>query len=320
MPTTNQPVIPVFFAIDDNYAPYLSVALVSLIKNASQHRQYEINILSDQLNAQHQAELAALATKNVHIQVVAMRPKFKQTMQAAHGKLRGDYETLTIYFRLFIADLFPQYDRAVYLDADVVLNSDVADLYDQPLADNLIAAVPDTFAADHAETITYVEQALGIPIGQYMNSGVLVINMAAWRAHGFSDQFLHLLNTYNFNVLAPDQDYLNLMTQGHILQLPATWNAMPSHSTVVKNPALIHYSLFNKPWHYDDVANDNYFWYYAEQSPDIDQIVLTQAAYDEADKEKDRATEQGLLKAALAVVMAGETNRLIAASKKAAVL
>ena len=42
-------VIPVFFAIDNEYAPFLSVALNSAIKNSSANRKYKAIVLYQDL-------------------------------------------------------------------------------------------------------------------------------------------------------------------------------------------------------------------------------------------------------------------------------
>ncbi len=42
----NLEVIPVFFATDDNYIPFLDVAIGSLIENASKNYFYDIHILN----------------------------------------------------------------------------------------------------------------------------------------------------------------------------------------------------------------------------------------------------------------------------------
>ncbi|TXJ87231.1 hypothetical protein FU655_07970 [Lactobacillus delbrueckii] len=48
-------------------------------------------------------------------------------MQNKKGNyLRADFFTLSIFYRLFITELFPEYDKAVYIDADTVLNADIA--------------------------------------------------------------------------------------------------------------------------------------------------------------------------------------------------
>ena len=41
----NLEVIPIFFAVDDGYIPFLAVALQSLIENSSKNYYYSIKIL-----------------------------------------------------------------------------------------------------------------------------------------------------------------------------------------------------------------------------------------------------------------------------------
>ena len=37
------------------------------------------------------------------------------------NRLRSDYFTMTIYFRIFIPDMYPEYDKAIYIDSDIVV-------------------------------------------------------------------------------------------------------------------------------------------------------------------------------------------------------
>ncbi|WP_156321853.1 hypothetical protein [Lacticaseibacillus thailandensis] len=90
--------IPLFFAVDDRYAPYLAVTLTSIIQNSDPQQQYEAIILHDHLSTPHQQRLAALATDNVHVRIVQMSAAFAQRMANDHSQLRCDYHTLTIFF------------------------------------------------------------------------------------------------------------------------------------------------------------------------------------------------------------------------------
>ena len=67
--------IPVFFAVDDCYAPYLCVALRSLIDNSSPRNQYHIHILIETLSDQNRALLLAMATENIQIDFIPVTEK-----------------------------------------------------------------------------------------------------------------------------------------------------------------------------------------------------------------------------------------------------
>ena len=280
--------IPVFFTIDDSYAPFLAVALHSAIQNASPSRQYKAIVLHQDLSETNIAKLQALQTENFQIELTPMKANFQALDDRMSNRLRCDYFTLTIYFRLFIPALFPQYDKGIYIDSDVVLVDDIAKLFDIELGDNLIGACNDLSIADIPPLVAYTEQAIGVKREEYINSGVLLMNLKAMREKGLEEHFLSLLGQHHFDSIAPDQDYLNAMCNGKILYLEEGWDAMPNEAKPpLESPHLIHYNLFSKPWCYDGVQYADEFWKYAEDSGFIDEIKAYKEAYSSDKKEAD---------------------------------
>ena len=224
----NREIVPVFFTTDEKYAPYLSVALTSLIANTdpTSDTSYRVIVVHKDLSQQAQEIFRAMSTDKVAVELYPMRDYMIQSINSDHNKLRADYETLTIYFRLFLSEMFPGLDKAIYLDADTVTNVDIAQLYRIDLGDNFVAAVNDNFVAAGEETSYYTLNALGIPSSEYVNSGVLLMNLKAMREAGFVDHFVKLLNAYHVESIAADQDYLNVMCRGRILMLGYEWNTM----------------------------------------------------------------------------------------------
>ena len=147
--------------------------------------------------------------------------------------------------------------------------------------DNSIQGIP--------ELTKYVEEAVGVKRLEYINSGVLVMNLKKMREENFSKKFLNLLNTYHFDSVAPDQDYLNAMCNGKILYLNEEWDAMPAEGKdELKNPKLIHYNLFQKPWCYDNIQYEKVFWEYAKMTDYYDDIVNFKKNYSDEKKKSDR--------------------------------
>lgn len=281
--------IPIFFSIDDGYAPFLAVALHSAIKNANPERQYRAIVLYQDLNDANAAKLKSLETENFKIELTPMKANFDALDDRMSNRLRCDYFTLTIYFRLFIPAMFPQYDKGIYIDSDVVLTSDVADLYDIEIGDNLVGACRDLSIADIPPLVAYTENAVGVEKHEYINSGVLLMNLKKMREVDLEGHFLNLLNTYHFDSVAPDQDYLNAMCNGKIYYLDASWDAMPNDAKPpLASTNLIHYNLFSKPWCYDGVQYGDVFWHYAEESCYLDEIKAFKAAYSEEKKKADQ--------------------------------
>ena len=280
--------IPIFFTIDDGYAPFLAVALNSAIKNANPKRQYKAIVLHQDLNQTNITKLKSLETNNFKIELTPMKANFEALDDRMSNRLRCDYFTLTIYFRLFIPAMFPQYDKGIYIDSDVVLTSDVANLYDIEIGHNLIGACNDLSIADIPPLVAYTENAVGVKKHEYINSGVLLMNLKKMREVDLEGHFLNLLNTYHFDSIAPDQDYLNAMCNGKIFYLDESWDAMPNDAKPrLAKTNLIHYNLFSKPWCYDGIQYGDEFWKYAEDSGYIEEIKTYKANYTEDKKKAD---------------------------------
>lgn len=306
--------IPVFFTIDDAYAPLLAVALHSAIEHANPARQYRAIVLHQGLEESHREKLQALETDRFRVSFHSMENSFEEITDRMGNRLRCDYFTLTIYFRLFIPALFPQYDKGIYVDSDVVFADDVAKLYDMELGDALIGGCPDLSISGVPELVAYTEEAVGADKGGYINSGVLLMDLKKLRQVGFEERFLSLLNTYQLDTIAPDQDYINAMCQGRIRYLPAAWDAMPGPGEPMEHPCLIHYNLFSKPWCYDGVQYGDIFWQYAAGSGYLEELRAYKAGYSEAQKQSDAQCMELLVTRAVEIVHSPVTFRKLAES------
>ena len=290
--------IPIFFTINDDYAPFLAVALNSAIKNCNKNRLYRAIVLHQGLNPTNTQKLKALETENFKIEITPMKANFESLDDRMSNRLRCDYFTLTIYFRLFIPAMFPQYDKGIYIDSDVVLTDDIAKLFDTDIGDNFIGACSDLSIADIPELVHYTEDAVGVKKhNDYINSGVLLMNLKKLREYGLEEHFLNLLNTYHFDSIAPDQDYLNAMCNGKIHYLDNAWDTMPNDAhPPLEKTYLIHYNLFSKPWCYDGVQYEQEFWQYAKDSGYFEEIKEYKANYTEDKQKADSECLQLLVK------------------------
>ncbi len=300
--------IPVFFSIDDGFSPWLSVSLNSLVKNCSPRYDYEIYILHQGLRQENIDKLASLSSPNVHINFAPIEEQYETIKSDFTGnKLRADYFTLTIFFRLFIPDMFPQYDKGIYLDGDICVPGDISRLFEIDLGDNLLGACPDYSIQDAPPLVEYVTKAVGVDRGlEYINSGVLLMDLRKLREVHMGDRFLELMGKYNFDSIAPDQDYINAMCKGKIYFLGPEWDAMPNPARPeLQNPQLIHYNLFEKPWIKDGVQYASYFWEYATDSGYLEEIKAFKAAYPQEQIEKD-AAQLGVMCGRVPEILAGE--------------
>lgn len=286
-------IVPIFFATDDRYAPYLGVALRSLVDNITEDYFYKIYVLVVSLSEEHRENLKAMETDNLTVEFINV----EEQLDSLGGKLHlRDYYTKATYYRFFIPDLFPQYKRGVYLDCDIVVLTDIAKLYLTEMGSAIVAAAPEEVMLQVDVFGTYVEKVLGIPRGEYFSAGVMVMNLDAMRHMMIETAFVGLLNRYTFRV-TQDQDYLNVLCYGKVALLSCDWNktAAPwSENT----PSLAHYKINWKPWHYKGVVYENYFWNYAAKTPYLDSLLAERDHYSEDLIQRDAEQYDNLVKQA----------------------
>lgn len=261
-------VIPVFLTISDDYAPYAACTIASLIKHSNTKKHYRVVILYDKISFKNYFRLRNLVTKNCEIQFHKITHSLYLRTIVNHCSKKtgaGDFFSSAVYYyRSFIARLYPMYNKAIYIDSDTILCDDIANLYYIDLGDNIVGAVVDKKVENVPEFRKYVEHALGVPHTEYVNSGVLLIDLKKMRKIRYLSKMVNMINTFDANLVAPDQDYLNVICRGKILHLDDVWNAQPNGN--LKKAKLVHYNLFKKPWQCDGVEGEDLFWDAAEKT------------------------------------------------------
>ena len=142
----------------------------------------------------------------------------------------------------------PDEDRVLYMDCDMVVTDDLSPLGTLPLGDAVVAAVPcpSPYAGELAE--------MQMLQGEYVNAGLLVMNLPVWRAEHLAERCIALLSDPARPLRSEDQSALNMAARGRVLPLPARFNvysdpaAYDGGSELPADPAVIHYVVGLKPW------------------------------------------------------------------------
>ena len=200
--------IPIFFSTDDNYIPYLDVAISSLIANASNEFKYRIIVLNTGLNEENVCKVKQNERAGFKIDFV----NISGDIERIKSKLRDVYHfSVVTYYRLFIASLFPQYDKVIYLDCDLVVLGDISKLYHTELGNNILGASPEQFIQNTKEFRLYAENAIGVSPDVYVNAGVLLMNLKEFRKNKIEERFVRLITEYDFDLLDPDIKFTSFL-------------------------------------------------------------------------------------------------------------
>ena len=296
--------IPVFFSTDNNYAPYLDVAIASLTSNASKEFSYRIIVLNTGLEEENVCKIKQNERDGFKIDFVDI----SQEVEKIKSRLKNVYHfSVVTYYRLFIASLFPQYDKAIYLDCDLVVLGDISELYRTDLGNNILGAAPEQFVQNTVEFREYAKNALGIDPDTYVNAGVLLINLSEFRKNKIEERFIRLITEHDFDLLDPDQAYLNYLCQGKIRVVSNGWNKEPMPLACEGRKNIVHYALYKKPWQYDDVIDGEHFWYYARRSRFYDQICARRQSFGAAEMAQKEESAREILEHAKRIVASDST-------------
>ncbi len=284
--------VPVVFAADNNYVPQLCTAVYSLVANTSPARKYDIVVFSKDITARNASRMFRFITDgrpNVSL-------RFYDVSHLVRGyKLEANAHISTeTYYRFLIQSVFPDYQKVLYLDSDLVVDADVAELYDTKLGDNLLAAVLD---ADYlgnlnmkdGQRVRYSKEKLGMKDPySYFQAGVLLFNVAAMKHFHSQEEWLSLASVpYLYN----DQDILNSHCEGRVKYVDFAWNMMidsgrldavvsfsPAwvHQAYLdsrENPKIVHYAGAVKPWSDPTCDFADVFWRYARRTPFYEELI-----------------------------------------------
>lgn len=281
-------IIPVVYAVDDNYAPFLGVSLKSIIKNACGDYDLKVYILNTGITEVNKDRILKIA-KDTEIGVSVEFVDVADRMDKIKGKTHlRDYYTNAIYYRIFIPSLFSQYEKVIYLDCDIVLLTDVEKLYDTDLGNNIVAAVHEEAMSWFDCFGTYSERYLGVPRNEYFNSGLLVINTKEYLKEEIETKFINLMLSYKMEV-APDQDYLNVLLHGKTKLLDIGWNKTPIPDKEFEDDKifLVHFKLNFKPWHYFGIRYEEFFWKNAKDTPFYGDLIKMRDSFTSEEKKAD---------------------------------
>lgn len=281
----NKPLVPIFYACDDNFAKYALVSMSSMIEHADKERQYVIHVLNTNISPEIRENMQALANEQFAIRFVDVT---EYTRSIAHKLPLRDYYSMTTYYRLFISEMFPEYSKGIYIDSDTVVLGDISKLYDQELGQNLVGAAQDQVFVQMDVYGTYAEEVLGIDRSQMFNAGLLLINCQAFRQEAVLAQFIDLLYMYHF-VVTQDEDYLNLICKDRVLWLDQRWNTLIVGEIPydIRQAYIVHYNMSAKPWHYADCRYQEIFWEYAAKTPVYDDLRRELASYTQEQRQRD---------------------------------
>lgn len=246
--------IVVVCATDARYVIPLAVMLRSAVDNLAEGRKLIVHILYSGVNESDRVRAARnLPGDRCVIDWIPV-----DESKVAGVPLWGRMPVAT-YFKLLMPDVLGAVvTRAIWLDCDLLLNSDLGELWDTELNGSPVGAVQDELVPMASSRGGIASRAdLGIPDdSKYFNAGVMLIDLDQWRAQRVTAMALDYLKRRWKSVVFWDQEGLNVALAGKWMALAEKWNcnvSLPSKrggAGSSSSAAILHFAGMLKPWNY----------------------------------------------------------------------
>lgn len=254
--------IPIALASDENYAMPTAVAMTSILENAANNTFYDFYILTPaDFSKQTARKMALIKASYPHcdIHFIDMKDSFDGI------SMRLSHVTKPTCYRLLLGEILLQYEKCIYLDSDIVVCTDLAELFSTDLEGYYLGGIKDFDFNDSSRNHDERHKETGLCAKSgYINAGVLLMNLKEIRRDGMTETFLKEIEK---GYLFQDQDVLNITCFNKIRHLPVKYNLMnylflyPNRKPyrvypkveldeAESDPAIIHYAAHLKPWLY----------------------------------------------------------------------
>ena len=276
-------IIPIFLACDEKYAKYATVTMVSILSGTK--RPIDLFVLDGGITNETKNHINMFLKsnhENLHnLEFITVDKNLVKDFPSVQ------HFSLNTYFRYFIANLKPEINRALYIDSDMVIVGDIAQLYDTDMGKYPVAAVPYICndkkyeKTGHHRWIQNQKKMLGMkPDSLYFNAGLMMMNLDYFRKHDLQTKLVKQTIDMKDIITCPDQDILNKMFENNYYQLSPNYNIVVditddlvninkyAKQFIGKICSVIHYTggFGKRPWTGSHILA-KYFWNVAKHTP-----------------------------------------------------
>ncbi len=293
-PSDNSVVIPVVMAFDPKYYFPACVTVWSVMEHSDPKDQYCFFFLYN--GDPSETDRGVFRAMEETYANFSWKYLTVKSDLLANARALVPYISVATYYRLLIPELISGYDRCIYLDSDMLVLGDLAQLLDAcdtaegiPFEQCYIAAARDMYmqVKDLYWTQPLLDQAGIEDSRNYINAGMLVFNLSKLREDKMVDSFLPLLEK---NYYFGEQDIFNITCAGKILYLPYRYNlgayfignryiaeqagleGEDWKDTMQGHPFICHFLGEEKPWNNIETVWENLWYETAKRLPQTEYV------------------------------------------------
>jgi len=285
--------ISIAYSLDNSYTYPTLVSMISILENASRYTFYTFYLLveKNKFKKQNKKKFLNLEKKYDSFKVIII-----EITNENLSNVNTNRYPITTYYRLLLAKLIPNLNRIIYLDGDTLVFTDLTEMYNLDMNNNIILGFVDN-SYNKAKNF-------GIKTYKYITCGVLLINLKKMREENILQKFLDFIDNNKKRLAQEDQTVINVVLHKRIDLLPpkfGMWDFLNKEQAIAHNyfndkklgiqaysnddilkgwrqPSILHYVMEKKPWKKKFKFNASRFfnekwWEYAKKSEEYENIL-----------------------------------------------
>lgn len=279
--------IPIMFCFDKNYVIPASVAFLSLLEHANKKYKYIFYIIHNDISLEQQKKLRKTLAgfeDNYELYFMNFENKFDDIWQKVKSKVHFTKEVL---YKLLVSSIFPQHDKIIVSDVDVVFLEDISESYF-----SIDTSIDDCYMAG-VKQVGYLRNFNSVYEGKFSEEeikhlnnfcgGYIIFNLHQMRKDNLEKTLISYLNKNAERIIYAEQDVLNICVKDRVKYLPLNyvsctymWDFYKTEEDFVNDPVYtkaeiisamekpiqLHYASTEKPWkHVDTIKSSEWFKY-----------------------------------------------------------
>lgn len=283
--------IPIMFCFDKNYVIPAAVTFYSLLEHADKNYHYHFYVLHSDISKLQQEKLQETIKdfgEMAELEFVDMAHRFDEIWKRIY---KGGHFAKEVMYKLLIASIFPQYDKLIVTDVDVVFLGDVSKSYTElDCNDDIYIAGVRPIGKINSYMENYKEQWSDEEIQKlgHICGGYLVANLKKIREDNMEEKFINCFKENGYRLNQMEQDILNICCYPKFKYLPLSyvacsymWDYFPNDASrktdenysyeqiceAMDNTIQLHYATSIKPWKNVNCTKSEEWFKYLAKTP-----------------------------------------------------
>lgn len=272
--------INVAFSVDRAFLRQTAVVITSIRAHAKSPERLRFYIIHGRDDGAVSAEISTWGMTDVQAVPIA------NPFPALPGRIPN-----ASMLRMLAPEALPHLDRVIYLNSDVVVLHDIAELYESNLEGRPLGAVVDIgmylrLAREKAKrrdnlSSYFISLGFDPKVRHYVNGGVLLMDLAALRQLKLGAKAFQMSAEKAGRLRYGDQDIINAVLRDQITPLDRRWNVTATTAGLRRQPRyapaelfaewqallgeqwLLHYTGPKKPWSSPLAWRADLWWQFA---------------------------------------------------------